>query len=75
MITILAVKFEPVSVAQLDTLPAGGQEVVDSIPIRSVNILSRRFSLKYFFMVILSILLIQEGHFSVSGERICTSTG
>ena len=28
-----------------------------------------------FSMVILSILLIQEGQLSVSAERICTSTG
>ena len=28
-----------------------------------------------FSVVILSLLLIQEGHVSVSGERLCTSTG
>ena len=30
--------------------------------------------MKYFFTVILSLLLIQEGHLSVSGKRMCTST-
>ena len=36
------------------------------------NILSWRFDHELFSMVILSLLLIQEGLLSVSGERMCT---
>ena len=33
------------------------------------------FDHEIFSMIILSLLLIQEGQLSVSGERMCTSTG
>ena len=36
------------------------------------NILSWRFDQEIFSMVILSLLLIEEGQLSVSGERVCT---
>ena len=48
----------PASVAQSDEHPTGD---TGSIPTRSGNILSWRLIMKYFFMVILSHLLVQEG--------------
>ena len=36
------------------------------------NILSRRFDHEIFFIVILSLTLIQEGQLSVSGKIMCT---
>ena len=60
----------PTSVAQLDVHPTGDQEVVD--PYQICNILSWRFDHEIISTVILSLLLIQEGQLSVSGERICT---
>ena len=60
----------PASVAQLDTRRTGGQEVAGSNPAKVGNILSWRLIMKY-FLVILSLLLIQEGQLSVSGERMC----
>ena len=41
-------------------------------PHRVGNILSLRFDHEIFSTVILSLLLIQEGQLSVSGERLCT---
>ena len=51
--------------------PTGDHEVVDS------TLLGRQHSFmgidhEIFSMIILSLLLIQEGQLSVSGERICT---
>ena len=57
----------PASVAQLDAHPTGDQEVAGSNPAEVGNILYEIFS-----TVILSLPLIQEGHLSVSGERMCT---
>ena len=58
----------------------GDQEVAGSTPAEVGNILSWRLIMKYFlrsfspfcWLVILSLLLIQEGQLSVSGERMCT---
>ena len=61
----------PASVAQLDACPTEDQEVVGSTPAEVGNILSWRLIMKY-FLVILSLRLIQEGQLSVSGERMCT---
>ena len=52
--------------------PTGDQEVAGSIPAEVGNIVSWRLIVKYFFTVILSLPLIQEGQLSVSGERMCT---
>ena len=52
--------------------PTGDQEVAGSTPAEVGNILSWRLIVKYFFAVILFLPLIQEGHLSVSGERMCT---
>ena len=54
--------------------PTGDQEVVGFIPAESCNTLSLSEH-EIVSMVILSFLLIQEGQLSVSGERVCTSTG
>ena len=61
------------SLAQLDVHPPGDR-VGGSIPARSGNILSWRLIMKY-FLVILSLQLIQNGELSVCDERISTSTG
>ena len=53
--------------AQLDARPTGDHEVMGSTPTEVSNIDHEIFS-----MVILSLLLIQEGQLSVSGERMCT---
>ena len=53
----------------------GDQEIVGSIPSGSGNILFVEIDLEIFSMIILSLLLIQEGQFSVSGKRIGTGTG
>ena len=66
---------EPASVTQSDASPTGDQEVMGSMHAGSGNILSRRLIMKMFSTVILSLLLIQVGQLSVSGERMCTSTG
>ena len=47
--------------------PTGDQEVAGSTPAEVGEIDHEIFS-----MVILSLLLIQEGQMSVSGERMCT---
>ena len=62
------------SMTQSDVHSTADQEVSGLIPIGSGNILSWRLIMKS-FLVILSLLLIQEGQLSVSGERMCTSTG
>ena len=51
------------------------QEAMDSDPAESGNILSWRFIFEIFSMVSLSFPLIHEGHLSVSGKRMCKSTG
>ena len=67
----------PASVTQLDARPTGDQAFVGSggcglDSCRVGNILSRRLIMKYFFMVVLSLPLIQEGQLLFSGERRCT---
>ena len=48
------------------------QEVVALTPTEVGNIFSWRFDHEIYSTVILSLLLIQEGQLSVSGERMCT---
>ena len=57
--------------AQLDARPAGDQEVAGSTPAGWATFFRGDLVMKY-FLVILSLLLIQEGQLSVSGKRICT---
>ena len=68
------------SVAQLDACPSGNQEVLGIkvlglIPAQSGNILSLRMIIRDFLVILLLLLLVQEGQLSVSGIRMCTSTG
>ena len=64
----------PASAAQSDARTASDQEVAGSIPTGFGNIFSW-IALEIFSTVILPFPLIQEGQLSVSGERMCTSTG
>ena len=58
--------------AQLDARPTSDQEVAGSTPAGLVgNILSWRMILKYFLRSFFSLLLVQEGQLSISGERMC----
>ena len=52
--------------------PTGDQEVAGSTLAEVGNILSVEIDHEIFSTVILSLLLIQEGQLSVSGERMCT---
>ena len=63
----------PASVAQLpaSVAPTGDQIVAGSIPAEVGNSFAE-IDHEIFSMVIPSLLLIQEGHLSVSGERMCT---
>ena len=61
----------PALVAQLDACLTGDQEVAGLTPRQVGNILSWRF-VHIFSMVILSLLLIEEGQLSVSGGRMYT---
>ena len=63
----------PASVAQLDVHLTGDQDVIGSIPTGSGNIVENYHEM--FSTVIHSLLLIQEEQLSVSGNRMCTSTG
>ena len=63
------------AMAKTDASRTGDQEVAGSIPARSGNILSWGLIMKYFSTAILSLPLVQEGQFSVSGERMCISSG
>ena len=56
---------------QLDERPTGGHKVAGSTPAGSATFFCGDL-LQYFLRVILSLLLIQEGLLSVSGERIVT---
>ena len=56
---------------QLDVCPTGDQEVAGSTPAGSATLLWR-FDHEVFSVVILSLLLIQEGQLSVSGEGMYT---
>ena len=58
--------------------PMHVQLVIRSLRVQSHRVWQHSFveiDHEIFSMVILSLLLIQEGQLSVSGERICTSTG
>ena len=59
------------SVAQLDARPTGDQEVVGSTP-AEIGKSFVEIDHEIFATVILSLPLIQEGHLSVSDERMCT---
>ena len=59
--------------AQLDACPTGDKEFAGLISAAFVNILLWRLILKYFYGH--SLPLIQEGQLSVSGKRMCASTG
>ena len=61
----------PASVTQLDEHPTGDRGCRFD-PCRVGNILLRRFDHEIFSTVILSFLLIQEGQWSVSVERVST---
>ena len=61
-------------VAQSDARLTGNQEVEGLISARSSNILSWRLTMTYYFSHS-PLLLFQEGQLSVSGERMCLSTG
>ena len=58
--------------AQLDACPSGDQEVMGSTPRRGQQYSFMEIDHEIFSTVILSLLLIQEGQLSVSGERMCT---
>ena len=62
----------PASVAQLDACRTDDQEVVSSTPVEVGNMFFVEIDHEIFSMVILSLTLIQEGQFSVSGKGICT---
>ena len=59
------------SVAQFNAHPTGDQEVAGSTPAGSAHFFVE-IDHEVFSMVILSHTLIQEGQFSVPGERMCT---
>ena len=61
----------PTSVAQLDARPTVDQEVAGLTPAGSATFF-RGFDNEIFSKVIFSFPLSQEGHLSVSGERMCT---
>ena len=63
-------KCEPASVAQLDASRTGNQ-VAGLSSAGSATFFRGDFH-EIFSMVILSLLLIQEGQLSVSGARMCT---
>ena len=66
--------FEIFGLVGSDARPTGDQKVADSSPAGSGNFIYE-IDHEIFSRVILSLLLIQEGQLSVSGERTCTSTG
>ena len=65
---------KPASIAQLDARLTGDQEVASSFPAGQTKQFFVEIDHEIFFTVILLLLLIQEGHLSVSGEGMCTST-
>ena len=56
--------------AQSDVRLTGDQVIAGSIQHSFMELVYKIFS-----MIILSLLLIQEGQLSVSGERMCINTG
>ena len=71
-ITVLLPNQWPASVAQLDARLTGDQEVAGSTPRRGRQHSFVEIGHEIFSTVFLSLLLIQEGQLSVSGERMCT---
>ena len=69
---ISPVMVRPASVAQLDALSDWRQGGRGFNPRRGRKHSVVEINHEIFFMVILSILLIQEGQLSVSGKRMCT---
>ena len=61
----------PAPVAQLNACSTGDQEVAGSTPPSQQHSFVE-IDHEIFSMVILSLLLIQEGQLSASGERMCT---
>ena len=61
----------PALVAQLDARSTGGQEISVHLP-QGQQYSFVKINHEIFSSVILSLPLIQEGQFSVSGDRICT---
>ena len=62
----------PASVGQLDARPTGGRGF-DPRQVRQHSFME--IDHEIISMIILSHLLIQEEQLSVSGKRLCTSTG
>ena len=58
----------------LDACPTGDQEVTSLIPAGVRQHSFMKIDHEIFYMVILSLLLIQEGQLSISGEGMCIST-
>ena len=58
--------------AQLDACPTGDQEVAGVTLLSGWQHSFMEMDHEILSMVILSLPLIQEGHLSVSGERMCT---
>ena len=65
-------RYRPALVAQFDARLTGDQEIVGSTPAGTATFFSGDLIMKYFSTIILSLMLIQEGQLSVSGERIST---
>ena len=66
---------QPAAVAWSDACLIGDHEVLVSIPPQVWQHSYVEIDHEMFSTIILSLLLIQEGQLSVSGERMCTSTG
>ena len=58
--------------AQLDVRLTGDQEISGSTPAEVGNISFGEIDHEILSTAILSLMLIQEGQLSVSGERMCT---
>ena len=67
--------YTPAPVAQSNARPTGDQEVARCDPRRVRPHSFVETDHEIFSTVILSLPLIQEGHVSVSGERMCTRPG
>ena len=64
----------PASVAHLDARLSGDQKVTGSIPANVQQLPFAEIAHEIFSMVILALPVIQEGQFSVSVKRMCTSS-
>ena len=61
--------------AQSDACPTGDQKVLGFDPRWIQQHFFMEIDHEIFSVIILSLLLTQEGHMSVSGEGMCTSIG